>query len=727
MAGRAGVIGWTGLAVLLLAAVVSAVVAGVVSANWEGGERESREADCASLRQSCGGFCVYPKCTLCNDCSCVCCSAAKDPNGEGCYCTAPCPCWLNDEGEKECEPPVTFTFEDCGDTCIEWEWLLYQGSNQPGRGDGVVDNPFFTDGLGTAMFVVKTPPPFRGTECYEEEVAATQTPAPVNWGLTPSETVVIGFEADEVMATPEGGFREECYTPESGAVALHSVTAREVEGVVEVGRFDVVVSGVPGGRQGLLRQWEAGTGLVPTFSEEDTCPGMPRSGVVPFEAWSGSGVLELPRGWRAVQVAYLDAEGEPAGHSRVVVVWSGVDPEGPLPTVREPSSPTVTPLPTLEGVERPPAPTLGEGDEQTEPGRVLFQVSAVPASAVMQYRAWEATGRAPDEGQAEWKTAVLSGSVLSLAREGVETAGGGFMAVQVRLVKTVADHGEVAGPGSVVRYYWVMPDAGSWDENEEVPGEYLWREPVEALFRQPVMTPAPPPVPELGPKPGTPSLGAIRRLRASWEQVMVDVSGLAGGDVELEYRLWQSTGRPPVGEEGEWERIVPVNGELVLRVAEEKRGGRGQWMSLHVRQVREMTVEEKTAVVAGEPSGTLHFRAPPQLPPLPESPDGAEPPVVAGPQLPAGGNLRGVASAGQAGFAWDAPEWPGGRAVSYDYELTLPDGRRESARLTGATGLVRWGSYPPGGHASVSVKVNYEASDGQRRSGAEAMATCNVP
>lgn len=718
MAGRVGVIGWTGLVVLLLAAAVSAVVAGVVSANWEGGERESREADCASLRESCGGFCVYPKCTLCNDCSCVCCSAAKRPNGEGCYCTAPCPCWLNDEGEEECELPVTFTFEDCGDTCIEWEWLLYQGSDQPGRGDGVVENPFFTNGLGTAMFVVKMPSPFKGTECYEEEVAATQTPVPVNWGLTPSETVVIGFEADEVMATPEGGFREECYTPESGAVTLDSVTAREGEG--EAGRFDVVVSGVPAGRQGLLRHWEAGTGLVPTFSEGDTCPGMPRTGVVPFEAWSGSGALDLPRGWRAVQAAYLDAEGEPAGHSRVIVIWSGVDPEGPLPTVREPSSPTVTPLPTLEGVERPSAPTLSEADEETEPGRVLFQVSAPPAGTMMQYRVWEATGREPDEGQVEWKTAALLGGVLSLSRVGVAAAGAGYMAVQVRLVKTVPEHGEVAGPGSVVRYYRVLFDGGSWVETGEQAGEYRWRPPVEPLFRQPVMTPVPSPVPELGSKPGMPSLGEIRRLTASWDRVMVSVSGLAGGDVALEHRLWQSTGRPPGGEEAEWERIVPAGGELVLSVSEDERGGLGQWMSLQVRQVREVTLEGTTVVVTGEPSRTLHFRAWPPFPPTPDEP------FEEAPELPAVGNLRCEANAGQVVFAWEVPEWSLGRAVSYDYELTLPDGRTESARLTGFRGLRRTGVFQAGQGASISVTVNYETSDGWRASGAAATANCTV-
>ena len=95
-----------------------------------------------------------------------------------------------------------------------------------------------------------------------------------------------------------------------------------------------------------------------------------------------------------------------------------------------------------------------------------------------------------------------------------------------------------------------------------------------------------------------------------------------------------------------------------------------------------------------------------------------DPPVVE--------NLRCIAKTDLVGFLWDKPEWSGGEAVSYDYVLSLPDGRNERGRLQGGTVLPRPGDYPSGKAASISVKANYETDDGQTVSSAAATLTCYV-
>ena len=97
--------------------------------------------------------------------------------------------------------------------------------------------------------------------------------------------------------------------------------------------------------------------------------------------------------------------------------------------------------------------------------------------------------------------------------------------------------------------------------------------------------------------------------------------------------------------------------------------------------------------------------------------DGDPPPVE---------NLRCIAETDLVGFLWDKPEWSGGEAVSYDYELSLPDGRNESGRLQGGTVLPRPGSYLSGKEASISVKANYETDDGRTVSSAAEVLVCYV-
>ena len=98
---------------------------------------------------------------------------------------------------------------------------------------------------------------------------------------------------------------------------------------------------------------------------------------------------------------------------------------------------------------------------------------------------------------------------------------------------------------------------------------------------------------------------------------------------------------------------------------------------------------------------------------------GDEPPPVE--------NLRCLAETDRVAFLWDAPEWSGGEAASYDYRLSLPDGRQEAGRLQGkgSTVLYRPGSYPSGRTASVSVTANY-ATPGGEVAGAEAELTCYI-
>ena len=106
------------------------------------------------------------------------------------------------------------------------------------------------------------------------------------------------------------------------------------------------------------------------------------------------------------------------------------------------------------------------------------------------------------------------------------------------------------------------------------------------------------------------------------------------------------------------------------------------------------------------------------MPGLAEAQDGEPPPVV---------NLRCIADTERVAFLWDAPDWSGGRVSSYDYQLTLPNGRNEAGRLLGSITLVyRPGSYQLGKVARFGITTNYETADGEDVSSAEATLTCDV-
>ncbi len=98
---------------------------------------------------------------------------------------------------------------------------------------------------------------------------------------------------------------------------------------------------------------------------------------------------------------------------------------------------------------------------------------------------------------------------------------------------------------------------------------------------------------------------------------------------------------------------------------------------------------------------------------------------VVGPPSPAT-NLRCIAKTGQVAFLWDAPTWSGGEVYAYDYDLTLPTGKREQVRLRGSAVVNKPGEYQAGGEASISVKVVYELADGSEVSSAAAALTCTV-
>ena len=98
---------------------------------------------------------------------------------------------------------------------------------------------------------------------------------------------------------------------------------------------------------------------------------------------------------------------------------------------------------------------------------------------------------------------------------------------------------------------------------------------------------------------------------------------------------------------------------------------------------------------------------------------------VVGPPSPVA-NLRCIAKTDQVAFLWDAPEWSGGKVYAYDYDLTLPTGKREQVRLRGSTVVNEPGEYQAGGEASISVKVVYELAGGSEVSSAAAALTCTV-
>ncbi len=101
----------------------------------------------------------------------------------------------------------------------------------------------------------------------------------------------------------------------------------------------------------------------------------------------------------------------------------------------------------------------------------------------------------------------------------------------------------------------------------------------------------------------------------------------------------------------------------------------------------------------------------------PAQAQGAEPPPPP--------NLQCTTRTDAVWFMWDVPQWEGKEAVSYDYELALPDGRREQGNVKGQT-LLRRGSYPSGKPVSLSVKANYETAEGGRASSAAATLTCYI-
>ena len=593
--------------VVMVVMIVSLAVAGGASANWEryGGseERENFRRTCAALDESCGGFCAYRQCLQCSDCRCFCCAALSD--NFGCWCSAACECWEEGEGEEVvevCDDPFLWTFGDCGLDCIEWEWRLHAFSSQPGRGDGITDNPYEVEGLGTALIVRGQSYNYDGVGCEEEGVSGRVTPVPVAVAVAPDEEYVVSQRQDDAeIGLPAGmSFIETSYRAEVGSVRV--TVGEEVEG--SLGRFAVHVSGVPAGHVALYRYWLAGAGVRPSAD-------------VPFRVWSSGQQVFLKRGWQAVQGAYVDVEGTAVGWSAVRVFWSN-GPTVPAADVWAPSVFRPTSLPMrADGLSRPGTPALGVGVvNAAEPDRVLFSVSARPSGTVMQYRVWESTGRVPGTGplfvgHGVWRTFTAVGGQLSLPRRGVIAFGGGYMAVQIRLYRIVM--GElVESEGSVVRTYWVEPEGGGWVEVRDPVdfGEAVWRGPSWSLFSPPAMTPMP--SLEGVTRPGRLVLGQVRRLGMLSGYVRVVVVGRDSG-VSLQYRLWQATGAAPHGAEAVWENFSTVSGtpgqELVFSVRGRRDGGLGQWMSVQVRQVR----GSGASLVAGEPSSVVTFRYLPRM------------------------------------------------------------------------------------------------------------------
>ena len=98
---------------------------------------------------------------------------------------------------------------------------------------------------------------------------------------------------------------------------------------------------------------------------------------------------------------------------------------------------------------------------------------------------------------------------------------------------------------------------------------------------------------------------------------------------------------------------------------------------------------------------------------------------VVGPPTPAS-NLSCVAQTGRVLFSWDAPQWSGAELYAYDYDLTLPDGRREQSRLQGYPAVSGKGEYQAGQQASISVKAVYELADGSEVSSEAVSLSCTV-
>ena len=98
---------------------------------------------------------------------------------------------------------------------------------------------------------------------------------------------------------------------------------------------------------------------------------------------------------------------------------------------------------------------------------------------------------------------------------------------------------------------------------------------------------------------------------------------------------------------------------------------------------------------------------------------------VVGPPTPVS-NLSCVAQTGRVLFSWDVPQWSGAAVYGYDYDLTLPDGKREQSRLQGYPAVSGKGEYQVGQKASIGVKAVYELADGSEVSSAAATLSCAV-
>ena len=90
-------------------------------------------------------------------------------------------------------------------------------------------------------------------------------------------------------------------------------------------------------------------------------------------------------------------------------------------------------------------------------------------------------------------------------------------------------------------------------------------------------------------------------------------------------------------------------------------------------------------------------------------------------------NLRClVAETDLVAFMWEEPSWSGGEVYDYYYEVSLPDGRKESGSIKDSV-LLKWpGSYEGGQEARLGIVVNYDAADGSRVSSGEETASCYV-
>ena len=597
------------------------LLGGVVVANWEGPERETYISQCYGTERECGTFCVYPRCTWCNDCSCVCCAATR--TNEGCYCSAPCECWEECDGEEppncweECEDPVLFVFQDCGDICVEWEYLLYVGSNQPGRPDGVVDNPFHVDALGDAMYVIGQP--YEGAQCMEEllpdEERMTNTQGGVTW-----PTVIVQTDGGpEALTMPLGvgeGMDDLVLGMPSGvSLVEYSLAAGErpasISHLEEIGDqpglIEVNVSGYPSGSPPLFRYWTAGQGLVPLLGGVFAVDGYSQ----PFEPWGPGTVVDLYRGWYAFQAAYMDGRGEPVGWSAVEPIFSrgGVENHlANLPLV-QPEPEELVELP--EGIVRPPGIFLGEGVVIAGTGRVSFPLGSY-GSYVVEYRLWAATGGVPDrEIDAPWRVAYINGGNMELSLAGPEGDQFGDMAVQVRLRRYEAGFGYVYGRSSDVRFFWVEPRLGHWVPVGGNVGEYQWVESNGSPFHDAMVTPVP--TLENGDQlPGRPSIVGVRRFDAQPGYITVRPGGLQVG-TWLEYRLWPSTGFAPVdgliqrNDSWRWRRAYLNGGELRLNLGGREMGGYGQWMSVQLRQAR---AGGETGLIGGNASEVIEVQVP---------------------------------------------------------------------------------------------------------------------